>query len=95
MSVKQENVCAPQDCKVLVMSLRKILETFSSSFTKKYVHRVAFSVAFERPASFELIAFPGRKVASSLSYYSKNDGHAVALTLFLMLFVKDLFVWKF
>ena len=85
----------------LVMPLRKILETFigffSSSFKRKYVHTfvhtVARTVVFVGPAGFVFNAYAGRNTTCPLSSCSnKNDGHAVAVTVFLRLLVKDPFV---
>ena len=63
----------------LVMSLRKILETFirffPSSFNRKYVHTVACTVVFVGPAHFVFNAYPGRNATCPLSSCSnKNDG---------------------
>ena len=55
----------------LVMSVRKILETFirffPSSFNRKYVHTIACTVVFVQP-------YPGRNATCPLSRCSKNDG---------------------
>ena len=63
----------------LVMSLRKILETFirffPSSFNRKYGHTVACTVDFVGPAHFVFNAYPGRNATCPLSSWSnKNDG---------------------
>ena len=63
----------------LVMSFRKILQTFirffPSSFNRKYVHAVACTVVFVRPAHFVFNAYPGRNATCPLSSCSnKNDG---------------------
>ena len=59
-AVKQEKVCSTR---LLVMSLRKILETFigifPSSFNRKYVHTVACTVVFVGTAGFVFNAYPG------------------------------------
>ena len=65
------------------MSVTKILETFirsfPSSFNRKYVHMVAYTVVFVGPAHFDFNAYPGRNATCLLSSCSnKNDGHAVA-----------------
>ena len=70
-----------------VMSLTKILETFirsfPSSFNRKYVHTVAFTVVFVGPSRFVCNAYAGSNATCPLSSCSnKNDGHAVALTDF-------------
>ena len=69
----------------LVMSLRKILETFirffPSFFNRKYVHTVACTVVFVGPAFVLFPAVP-----------TKTMVHAVALTVFLPFLVKDPFV---
>ena len=72
-----------------VMSLKKILETFissfPSSFNRKYVHTVACNckVVFVGPARFVCNAYSGRNATCPLSSCSnKNDGHAVALADF-------------
>ena len=61
-----------------VMSLTKILETFirsfPSSFSRKYVHMVTWTVTLLRAAML-LVLFPAVQK-------KKNDGHAVALTDF-------------
>ena len=83
------------------MPLKKILETLigflSSFFKRKYVdtsvHTVACTVVFVGPAAFVFNAYAGRNTTCSLfSRSNKNDGHAVALTVFLRLLVKDPFV---
>ena len=61
------------------MSLRKILETFTrlfpSSFNRKYVHTVACTVVFVRPAHFVFNVYPGRNATFPLASCSnKNDG---------------------
>ena len=70
-----------------VMSLTKIPETFirsfPSSFNRKYVHTVAFTVVFVGPSRFVCNAYAGSNATCPLSSCSnKNDGHAVAFTDF-------------
>ena len=84
----------------LVMSLRKntrnLHRFFPSSFKKKYVPTVACAVVFLGPAGFVFNACPGCDATCPLSSCSnQNDDHAVALTVFVRLLVKDLFVYKF
>ena len=84
----------------LVMSLTKILEPFigffpSSGVNRKYIHTVTRTVVFVGPAGrhFVFNAYPGRNATWPLSSCSnKNDGHAVALTVFVPLLVKEPFV---
>ena len=86
--------------KFLVMSFTKILEPFigfflSSGVNRKCVHTVACTVIFVGPAGrhFVFKAHPGRNATWPLSSCSnKNDGHAVALTVFVPLLVKEPFV---
>ena len=80
------------------MPLKKILETFIgffSSFFKRrkyvdtFVYTVACTVVFVGPAGFVFNAYAGRNTTCPLFRSSnKNDGHAVALTVFLRLLVK-------
>ena len=80
------------------MPLKKILETFIGFFSsffkrRKYVdtlvYTVACTVVFVGPAGFVFNAYAGRNTTCPLFRSSnKNDGHAVALTVFLRLLVK-------
>ena len=77
---KQEKVCSTR---FPVMSLTKILETFirsfRSSFNRKYIHMVTWTVTLIR-ATMLLVLFP--------AVQKKNEGHAVALTDFYR------FLWR-
>ena len=88
--------CVPQDS--WSCSWKKIIETFIGFFLPlsteiKYVHTVACTVVFVGPVGFVFSAYPERNATSPLSSCSnKNDGHAVALTVFLRLLLKEPFV---
>ena len=74
---------SPQDsCKVLIMSLRKKLETFASSlpiFKNTYTESL---LRLQGPSHVVFIAYQGRNTIP-VSCYNKNDGRAVASTVFL------------
>ena len=71
------------------MSLRKRLETFIGFFLPLSFHTAGSTVAFV----VVLVVLCSRLLVLSLSSCSnKNDGHVVALTVFLCLLVKDQFV---
>ena len=84
--------CVPQDSRLPGHVLDKIngnlytffsQGSFPSSFNRKYVHTIACTVVFVGPARFVCNAYPGRNATCPLSSCSnKNDGHAVALTIF-------------
>ena len=66
----------------------------SSGVNRKYIHTVTRTVVFVGPAGrhFVVNASPGRNATWPLSSCSnKNDGHAVALTVFVPLLVKEPF----
>ena len=81
----------------LEKNTRNLYRFFSSFFKRKYVdtfvYTVACTVVFVGPAGFVFNAYEGRNTTCPLfSCSNKNNGHAVALTVFLRLLVKDPFV---
>ena len=60
---------------VLETNTRNLIRLFPSSFNRKYVHTVACTVVFVRPAHFVFNAYRGRNASCPLSSCcNKNDG---------------------